>query len=181
MNSHDDLDIAKITNDKEWQAYRELFEAENNRRGIKAEPLPEQRPEPSPEVKLSQTIDKAIALWQRDSQGIKNVLSGLGKQLQKDSQYHYYQARTYLENTVSGAMGIVEDTLGLSHQQSVNYFIDPSDFLSNEVVEEQPTVEAKEQPAEQDNFINKIVAKGVDDIASVEQAMFGLFDRFRGR
>ena len=193
--NNDNLELARITTDAEWQAYRELVAAENQKYGIKAEPLPESRPEPriepSSTVKLSQTIDKAIGLWQRDSQAIKGFYNGIREQLQSDSQYHYYQAKSYLENTVSGAMSIVEDTIGYSHQQSVNYFVDPSDFLDDYAHEgntqEQVGIEPTDQVAEaqkadsQTSFVDKIVSKGVEDITQVEQAVYSFFDRFRAR
>ena len=176
--NNDSLALAKITNDNEWQAYRDLVEAENKKYGIEAEPLPESRSEPSAEVKLGQTIDKAIGLWQRDSQRIKGMFSGVGKQLQNDSQYHYYQARSYLENTVSGAMSIVEDTLGLSHYQSTNYFVEPDDFLGDYLEEYSSSQTSEVQPEtelnnSEGNLLDKFVAKGVEDIAAAEQAVFG--------
>ncbi len=175
------LQLAKITNDKEWQAYRKLFEAENKKRGIEAEPLPEERPEPSVEVRLSQTIDKAIELWQRDSQRIKGMFKDIHKQLRHDSHYHYYQARSYLENTVSGAASIIEDTVGLSHHQSIRYFIDSSDILDEEITEKQPSTESIKQSSNQSQLLGKIADKGAENIAIAEQAICSFFTQFKAR
>ena len=181
--NNDNLELAKITTDEQWQAYRKLFQEEFKRRDIKAEPLPEQRPEPTAEVKLNQTINKAIELWKRDSQSIKGIFGNIHQQFQQDSQYHYYQARTYLENTLSGAMGIVGDTLGLPHQQSVDYIIDLDDCLGNSFAEEtkQSPKQIKSETQQSSNLIDKIVTKSTEDIAIVENAVCGFLDMFRGR
>ena len=190
--SHDDLTLAKITNDKEWQAYRKLFAEECRLRGIAAEPLPEKRPEPSAAVKLDRTITKAIQHWQKQQplksirifgQDIKAAVSMTERQLREDSSYHYQNAKTYLENTLSGAVSVMEDTLGIAnhYNQSQNYFIDLNDFLDDERSEELELKESQIQRHKTNNLLDKIVAKGTEDIAIVEQAICGFFDRFKVR
>lgn len=174
----DDLQLARITNDREWQAYRKLFAQENQKRGIKAEPLPEKRPQPNPSTELDLVIDRAVKLWQRDRpiERIKSVFDEIGKQFQEDGQYYYYQACTYLENTLSGVRGIVEDTLNISPSyNNLNYFLDPRDCLDVE-----PTRQKQSEP-ESNNLINRIAAKGAEDITAVEQHIFNFCNFFRGR
>ena len=175
----DELQLARITNDQDWQTYRKLFDQENKRRGIEADLLPEQRPQPSASTELDLVIDRAIRLWQRDRPlvRIKSMFAEISNQLHQDSQYHYYQARTHLENTFSGAVGIVEDTLNLSTTQNQKYFLEIGDLL-----EAEPATEKQPEPQlNQGNLINRIAAKGTENISNIEKHIFNFCNHFRGR
>ena len=181
MGTNEDLQLARITTDREWQAYKTFVDREFLKRGIESEPLPEERPQPSTTSGLNQTIQQMRKLWERDKplqtlkafgKDLKAAVLLTAEQLKEETGYYSSHATTHIQNTLSGAASIVEDTLGLTPSKPYDW----KDFLSDNP--EQTIIETDRNDS---GILNSIIEKGTKDIATVETAVYSFFDKFRGR
>lgn len=212
MRHNQEIQLATIDSDKLWAAYKKLVEQSNKQRGIEAEPLPEKRPQRSASTELDLAIQRFFDLWERDKplQQVQEALLLTHQEFREDINYHYQQARFYLENTFSGIVSIVEDTLGLTPTNKIQYFIEPDEFLAKEELESPSTTllekdSAHSSPADTHhsswserlhsgahhnflatsqvvtNFAQKSLEKSVQGITSMEQAVYGFLSQSKGR